>query len=444
MVGRYLMEHPQFVLAGEVVTDAELDRLWPAANTGQRDARPGRRAGAGGAARPARRRPAVLAQDAGSRRWRASSARRAAGPTSTTRSPSAARCGRPTHNRVVPTAERDAFGLPRLAARCVLDAGDYRNVEDTLRALGETLMRLERGRVRVNNDRIYLQMRRAGPHARHDADGGRTRRRSVVDGDCRVHGYANLFVAGSSVFPSGGYANPTITIVALALRLADRLAGKARRDQHAIVAACRAARSSAIGGSTLLAAAAATAWRWRTSQAEAGRRPRAPTRRSPTPTTRAGWCRRRRSRRCRPGSGEPAGAAALTVDPMTSEPATGHRPAGRRARLRLRRGRAAVYLRTLAPGLTSDLDSPMFQFIGRAARRGAQSRLSALHAGDLADRAGADRRAGLADQRLLRGDGRGRDRARSSWPRAGSRRGRSWPRRPRSASRPARRSGRRR
>ena len=50
---------------------------------------------------------------------------------------------------------------------------------------------------------------------------------SVVDGECRVHGYANLFVAGSSVFPSGGYANPTITIVALALRLADTLAGKA-------------------------------------------------------------------------------------------------------------------------------------------------------------------------------------------------------------------------
>jgi choline dehydrogenase-like flavoprotein len=47
---------------------------------------------------------------------------------------------------------------------------------------------------------------------------------SVVDRDCRVHGYDNLFVAGSSVFPSAGYANPTLTIVALALRLADRLA----------------------------------------------------------------------------------------------------------------------------------------------------------------------------------------------------------------------------
>jgi choline dehydrogenase-like flavoprotein len=46
---------------------------------------------------------------------------------------------------------------------------------------------------------------------------------SVVDADCRVHGYANLYVAGGSVFTTSGWANPTLTIVALALRLADRL-----------------------------------------------------------------------------------------------------------------------------------------------------------------------------------------------------------------------------
>jgi len=45
----------------------------------------------------------------------------------------------------------------------------------------------------------------------------------VVDSHCRVHGLANLCIAGSSVFPTGGFANPTLTIVALALRLADHL-----------------------------------------------------------------------------------------------------------------------------------------------------------------------------------------------------------------------------
>ncbi|HKE17205.1 MAG TPA: GMC family oxidoreductase [Kofleriaceae bacterium] len=48
-------------------------------------------------------------------------------------------------------------------------------------------------------------------------------RTSVVDPDCRVHDLDNLFVAGSSVFPTSGYANPTATIAALAVRLADHL-----------------------------------------------------------------------------------------------------------------------------------------------------------------------------------------------------------------------------
>ncbi|HXG80530.1 MAG TPA: GMC family oxidoreductase, partial [Sphingomicrobium sp.] len=49
-------------------------------------------------------------------------------------------------------------------------------------------------------------------------------RRGVTDGWGRVHGVANLHVAGSSLFPTGGWANPTLTILALALRTADRIA----------------------------------------------------------------------------------------------------------------------------------------------------------------------------------------------------------------------------
>jgi len=46
---------------------------------------------------------------------------------------------------------------------------------------------------------------------------------SVVDSNCRVHGMANLFIAGSSVFPTSGTAGPTLTIVALAARLAQHI-----------------------------------------------------------------------------------------------------------------------------------------------------------------------------------------------------------------------------
>jgi choline dehydrogenase-like flavoprotein len=48
-------------------------------------------------------------------------------------------------------------------------------------------------------------------------------RHGVVDRDARVHGVDNLYVAGSSIFPTAGNANPTLTLVALGLRLADHL-----------------------------------------------------------------------------------------------------------------------------------------------------------------------------------------------------------------------------
>jgi choline dehydrogenase-like flavoprotein len=53
-------------------------------------------------------------------------------------------------------------------------------------------------------------------------------RRGVVDRDARVHGIGNLSVAGSSVFPVSASAAPTLTIVELALRLADRLDAEMR------------------------------------------------------------------------------------------------------------------------------------------------------------------------------------------------------------------------
>lgn len=54
-----------------------------------------------------------------------------------------------------------------------------------------------------------------------------TNAEGVVDPDCRVFGVSNLYVAGSSVFPSSGFANPTLNLVALAGRLADHLKARA-------------------------------------------------------------------------------------------------------------------------------------------------------------------------------------------------------------------------
>jgi choline dehydrogenase-like flavoprotein len=64
-------------------------------------------------------------------------------------------------------------------------------------------------------------------------------RTSVVDADLRVHGTANLYVAGSAGYVTGGAAHPTLLIVALAHRLADHLGVRLRLSEALPAAASR-------------------------------------------------------------------------------------------------------------------------------------------------------------------------------------------------------------
>jgi choline dehydrogenase-like flavoprotein len=88
--------------------------------------------------------------------------------------------------------------------------------------------RLDVGRIRLNKLLLEDDARWSDNLSWFGHHMGTTRmsetpRTGVVDADCRVHGLANLYIAGSSVFPTSGYANPTLTILALSLRLADHL-----------------------------------------------------------------------------------------------------------------------------------------------------------------------------------------------------------------------------
>lgn len=122
--------------------------------------------------------------------------------------------------------ERDALGLPRCELDWRLGDRDIHDVERTLRRIGAELGRSGIGR-------LWLPEDRDGRFAPPRVDGGchhmgttrmsADRRTGVVDADGRVHDCPNLYIAGSSVFPTGGFANPTLTIVALAHRLADHL-----------------------------------------------------------------------------------------------------------------------------------------------------------------------------------------------------------------------------
>ena len=131
----------------------------------------------------------------------------------------------------------DATGMPRVALDWRLDRLDRVSAAELVRAFGTEMERLGVGRVEpadwlVREEANWVSDPLVSVHplgGYHHM--GTTRmaddpRKGVTDGFGRVHGIGNLWVAGSSLFPTGGWANPTLTILALALRLGDRLLGR--------------------------------------------------------------------------------------------------------------------------------------------------------------------------------------------------------------------------
>jgi choline dehydrogenase-like flavoprotein len=120
----------------------------------------------------------------------------------------------------------DAFGLRNVTINWQLTAQDKRGMAASHRLFGAEIGRTGFGRFQssVADDDVTWPKRMFGdPHNIGTTRMHRDPRFGVVDENCRVHGVANLYVAGSSVFPTEGTANPTLTIVALALRLADHI-----------------------------------------------------------------------------------------------------------------------------------------------------------------------------------------------------------------------------
>jgi choline dehydrogenase-like flavoprotein len=128
-------------------------------------------------------------------------------------------------SRVSLGPERDALGMPQLRVAWRLSDGDKRSLLKAHAVLAQEIGRAGVGRMRLtmSRDAEWPPWLRGGNHHMGTTRMADDPRHGVVDANCRVHGIENLFVAGSSVFPTGGASNPTLTLVALALRLADQL-----------------------------------------------------------------------------------------------------------------------------------------------------------------------------------------------------------------------------
>lgn len=136
-------------------------------------------------------------------------------------------------SRITLAKETDAFGLPRLRVDWRLHQADVDSLVRSMRVAREAFARSGTARLEFNDATIEDEVRASTPVGGHHIGTARmseTPREGVVDSDCAVHGVPNLFVASAAVFPTCSHANPTLTIVAMALRLADHLKSQAARD----------------------------------------------------------------------------------------------------------------------------------------------------------------------------------------------------------------------
>ena len=134
-------------------------------------------------------------------------------------------------SRVSLGEERDPFGLPRIKVDWQLSQFDKHSIIEATHRLAEELGRLQLGRIELaewltRDDNSWPQPLWGGCHHMGTTRMSDDAKTGVVDRNCRLHSVSNAYVVGSSVFPTAGYVPPTLTIVALALRLADHLKQK--------------------------------------------------------------------------------------------------------------------------------------------------------------------------------------------------------------------------
>ena len=131
-------------------------------------------------------------------------------------------------NRVLLTEEKDCFGNPLPKVQNWATPLDQRSLVELHRVLadelqGQSFGTLSSDLLTANRDDLQWTIDTDASHHLGTTRMGTSPCTSVVDADCRLHGLSNLYLAGGSVFSASGFANPTYTIVALAIRLARHL-----------------------------------------------------------------------------------------------------------------------------------------------------------------------------------------------------------------------------
>jgi choline dehydrogenase-like flavoprotein len=142
---------------------------------------------------------------------------------------------RPDSRVTLEDRETDALGMRRAQLAFVMDTLESRTFVRTMEIVARELGSRQAGRLMMalaeGADRVPLGAGLSrGNHHMGTTRMSENPSEGVVDRHCQIHGVSNLYVAGSSVFPTVGMANPTFTIVALALRMAEHIAARLARE----------------------------------------------------------------------------------------------------------------------------------------------------------------------------------------------------------------------
>ena len=133
------------------------------------------------------------------------------------------------NSRITLSDDRDALDIPTVKLDWQLSELDYYSIYEMQKMFGKTLGQSGYGRINIELEEKYSKwpgITQGGHHHMGTTRMAETDKTGVVDKNSKVFGIENLYVAGSSIFPTYGKANPTLNLVALTLRLADHLKEK--------------------------------------------------------------------------------------------------------------------------------------------------------------------------------------------------------------------------
>lgn len=129
------------------------------------------------------------------------------------------------NNRITLSSEKDPLGQPKTHLTFSFSQQVWDSVVRSRQTIEKALFNQGLGSLQYSAERLQhlTHYDKIGLHHMGTTRMHNSPMHGVVDANCKVHGLANLYIAGSSVFPTGGAANPTLTIAALALRLAEHI-----------------------------------------------------------------------------------------------------------------------------------------------------------------------------------------------------------------------------